>query len=150
MALTIDLYNNYSDPTVVHKKLSLVKSATACEITGSFSVDEMDLLFDIDSNVNTCNYAYIAAFARYYFLTPGISNGNQMTLHATSDPLTSFWSSYSASSCVAERSSSHPNPELVDDMLPFKPQPKLIVRQLATGFTPTTTGGSYILTVGGK
>jgi len=150
MALTIDLYNNFSDPTVVHKKMSLIKSAVNCEITQSVDVDELDLLFDMDTGVNTCNYAYIAAFARYYFLTPGIVNGNQMIMHASSDPLTSFWNSYSASQCVAERSSSHGNPNLVDDMLPFKPNPKIIVRQLATGFTPTTTGGCYILTVGGK
>lgn len=150
MALTINLYNNYSDPTVVHKKMTLVKSAVTCEITDSVDVDEMDLLFDMDSAVNTCNYAYIAAFGRYYFLTPGIVNGNQMILHALSDPLMSFWSSFSGSECIAERSSSHPNPELVDDLLPFKPQPQIIRRKMPTGFTPSSSGGSYILTVGGK
>ena len=149
MSLTIDLYNNLSDPTVVHKKKSFVKTCT-CEITKSIDVDEMDLLLNMDTSVNTCNYAYIPTFGRYYFLTPGIENGNQMIMHASSDPLTSFWSSYSASECVAERSSSHGNPDLVDELLPFKPMPKIIVRQLATGFSPTTTGGCYILTVGGK
>lgn len=149
MALTIELYNNFSDPTVVHKKMSLVATCT-CEITQSVDVDEMDLLLDMDSNVNTCNYAYIADFGRYYFLTPGIINGNQMIMHASSDPLTSFWGSYSASQCVAERSSSHGNANLPDELLPFKPNPKIIVRQLATGFTPTSTGGCYIITIGGK
>lgn len=149
MSLTIDLYQNFSDPTVVHKKKSFVKTCT-CEITQSVDVDEMDLLLNMDASVNTCNYAYISTFGRFYFLTPGITNGNQMIMHASSDPLTSFWNSYSASECVAERSSSHGNPDLVDELLPFKPMPKVIVRQLATGFSPTTTGGCYILTVGGK
>lgn len=149
MSLTIDLYQNFSDPTVVHKKKSFVKTCT-CEITQSVDVDEMDLLLNMDASVNTCNYAYITTFGRFYFLTPGIVNGNQMIMHASSDPLTSFWNSYSASECVAERSSSHGSPDLVDELLPFKPMPKVIVRQLATGFSPTTTGGCYILTVGGK
>lgn len=145
----VNLYQNFSDPLVVNKNKSLVKTCT-CQITESIDVDEMDLLLDIDSAVNTCNYAYISAFSRFYFVTPGIVNGNQMVMHLVSDPLSSFWSSVGQSECVAERSSSHPNPELQDDMLPFKPQPKYIVRQLATGFSPSSSGGCYILTVGGK
>ena len=149
MNVTVLLYSNKSDPFVVHKKLTLVKTCT-CQITDSVDVDELDLELDMDSSLNTCNYAHIDSFDRYYFLTPGVKNGNQMIMHATSDPLTSFWDSLSGSECIAERSSSHPNPELADEMLPFKPQPKMIVRQLATGFTPTSLGGCYILTVGGK
>lgn len=148
--MTVTLYNNHSDPTVVHKNLSTIKSLVNCEITARIDVDEMDLLFDMDSGVNNCNYAYIPEFSRYYFLTPGIENGNQMTMHAVSDPLTSFWGSYSASICVAERSTSHPNPNIVDDMLPFKPKPRIDIRQLSTGFAPSSSGGCYILTVGGK
>lgn len=149
MNVTVTLYSNKSDPFVVHKKLSLVATCT-CQITDSVDVDELNLLLDMSSSINTCNYARIDLFDRYYFLTPGVMNGNQMIMHAVSDPLTSFWNSFSASECIAERSSSHPNPELSDEMLPFKPQPKMIVRQLATGFSPTSTGGCYILTVGGK
>ena len=149
MNVSITLYQNFSDPTFVHKKKSLVKTCT-CQITESVDVDEMDLLFDIDSSLNVCNYAYIDSFKRYYFLTPGVRNGNQMSMRATSDPLSSFWDSYSASPCVAERSTSHPNPDLPDPLLPFKPKPVLDVRQLPTGFTPLSSGGCYILTVGGK
>ena len=149
MNITINLYQNFSDPAFVHKKKTLVKTCT-CQITDSVDVDEMDLLFDMDSDLNKCNYAYIETFSRFYFLTPGVRNGNQMTMRAVSDPLTSFWSSYSASQCVAERSTSHPNPLIADEMLPFKAHPTLDIRQLATGFTPSSSGGCYILTVGGK
>lgn len=149
MNVTITLYQNFSDPTFVHKKKSFVKTCT-CQITDSVNVDEMDLLFDMDASLNVCNYAYIDSFKRYYFLVPGVRNGNQMTMRATSDPLSSFWDSYSASLCVAERSTSHPNPNLADTLLPFKPKPTLDVRQLPTGFTPSSSGGCYILTVGGK
>ena len=149
MNVNIILYNMLSDPLTVNKQKSQIKSCT-CQITDSFDVDEMDIKLDIDASLNSCNYAYIDSFSRYYFLTPGVINGNQMVMHATSDPLSSFWDSVSQSECVAERSSSHPNPNLADDMLPFKPQPVYDVRQLSTGFTPSTSGGCYILTVGGK
>lgn len=149
MNIDINLYQNFSDPVFVHKKKTLVKTCS-CQITESVDVDEMELLFDMDSSLNICNYAYIDSFKRYYFLVPGVRNGNQMTMRATSDPLSSFWNSYSSSPCVAERSTSHPNPQLTDELLPFKPKPNLDVRQLATGFTPTSSGGCYILTVGGK
>ena len=150
MNVTATLYQNYSDPYVVHKRKSAAIATCTCQITDSVDVDEMDLLLDMNTNLNTCNYAYIDAFSRYYFLTPGIQNGNQMVLHAVSDPLTSFWDSYSSSGCIAERSTSAPNPDLVDEMLPFKDTPKYIRRKMATGFTPSSSGGCYILTVGGK
>lgn len=149
MNVNVSLYNCASDPFVVNKKKTLVKTC-ACQITQSVDVDELDLELDMDSRVNTCNYAYIDVFSRYYFLTPGIKNGNQMIMHAISDPLSSFWSDFSGSSCIAERSTSHGNPDLVDEMLPFKPQPSYDFRQISTGFTPSSAGGCYILTVGGK
>lgn len=149
MNVNVTLYQNFSDPAVVHKRKTAIKTCV-CQITESVTVDEMDLLLDMDPNVNTCNYAYIDVFSRFYFLTPGIQNGNQMTVHAVSDPLSSFWSSYSGSPCIAERSTSAPNPEIVDELLPFKDTPKYIRRKMATGFTPSSSGGCYILTVGGK
>ena len=149
MNVTVSLYQNFSDPFVVHKNKTLVKTCT-CQITKNVDVDELDLELDMDSGINTCNYAYIDTFSRFYFLTPGVINGNQMVMHAVSDPLSSFWNSYSASNCIAERSTSNPNSDLVDELLPFKPQPKYVRRKMSTGFEPSSTGGCYILTVGGK
>ena len=149
MNVTIQLYENTSDPFVVHKNITLKKTCI-CQMTQSFDVDELDLELDMDSTINLCNYAYIEMFSRYYFLTPGVKNGNQMVMHAVSDPLSSFWNTAKASSCIAERSTNAKNTELVDDMLPFKTQPKYIIRKIGLGFTPSSSGGCYILTVGGK
>lgn len=148
--IEVKLYNNYSDPTVVNKQLTLVDTVN-CEISDTCELDAPILLLDMDStDLPKYNYCYIAAFGRYYFCRPEIINGNQMQISCESDPLKSFWGDIAGSECIAERSTSHPNPELPDDMLPFKPQPKYIVRQLSTGFTPSSSGGCYILTVGGK
>lgn len=149
MNVTISLYQNFSDPYTVTKKKTLIKTCT-CQISESVDVDEFDILLDMDNAVNICNYAHIDSFSRYYFLTPGIRNGNQMLMHAVSDPLSSFWNSVSQSECIAERSSSSINPDIEDEMLPFKPKPTYIRRTVGAGFTPSSSGGCYILTVGGK
>lgn len=145
----VNLYKNYSDPFVVHKKL--VSIATVyCQITEEAPLDSLELLLDMRNDISDINYCRIDTFGRNYFCTPKIVNGNQIRLQCESDPLTSFWSSFSSSPCIAERSTSAMNPELVDDLLPFKPQPKYIRRKIATGFTPSSSGGCYILTMGGK
>lgn len=149
MSVEVRLYQNYSDPCKVKKKISLIKTVQ-CEITEANDIDAPTLLLDMENNPKQFNYCYIPEYGRYYFCTPKIENGVHMRLECTSDVLMSFWNSALNSSCVAERSTSHPNPDLPDDMLPFKPQPKYVRRYLSTGFTPTSSGGCYILTVGGK
>lgn len=145
----VKLYNNYSDPFVVHKSMSLL-ATVYCQFTENTPIDAPELLLDMRSDIKNFNYVYIEEFGRYYYCVPQIVNGNQMRLVCESDPLTSLWGSYSSSNCVAERSTSSPNPDIIDDMLPFKSQPKYIRRKMATGFSPTAGSGSYILTVGGK
>ena len=48
--ITVQLYNNYSDPTVVNKKLSLVDTVE-CEITDSCDLDAPLLLLDMDADL---------------------------------------------------------------------------------------------------
>lgn len=147
--IEVRLYNNASDPFVTHKRISLVDTAQ-CELTAECDLDNPELLLDMDPDMPNYNYCYIAAFGRYYFCKPKIRNGSQMVINCESDPLMSFWSDISRSDCIAERSSSNYNPELPDEMLPFKPQPFYDFRTLETGFNPSSSGGCYILTVGGK
>lgn len=149
-SVEVKLYNNSSDPFVVFKKITHVATVTA-QFTESTAIDTPELLLDMQTNIKNFNYAYIETFGRYYFCKPQIENGNQMRLVCESDPLSSFWSDgVSSSSCIAERSTSDINPDLVDDMLPFKPNPRLQFATIGGGFTPSSSGGCYILTVGGK
>ena len=147
--IEVRLYNNFSDPTVVYKKLELVDTVQ-CEITKECNLDAPELLLDMDVDLPKYNYCYIEAFGRYYFCKPKIQNGNQMVIECDSDPLSSFWNDISKSDCIAERSTSHRNSDLVDDMLPFKPNPRLSFSTIGGGFTPSSSGGCYILTLGGK
>lgn len=153
MAIEVKLYNNQSDPRKVHKSITLLKTISDCQIAEDCTIENPRLKLQLDSNVDIakCNYCYIKPFGRYYFLRPGIIEGDEMEVIGDTDVLMSFWGSFSSSKCIAERSTSNPNPDLVDDMLPFKPQPKISYRKLSNAvFTPGASTGSYVLNIGGK
>ena len=148
MNVTVRLYNNLSDPNVVRKTIQLVGTKT-CQITSSCSVDAPEMLLDMTSSI-TFYYAYIEEFGRYYYCNVNIVNGNQILVSCNTDVLMSFWNSFSSSQCVAQRSTSHPNPDIEDELMPFKGQPTFVYRRSGFAFTPSSSGGCYILTVGGK
>ena len=148
MNVTVKLYSNKSDPNVVHKNITLVSTHT-CQLTSSCSVDSPEILLNISSPASF-NYMKIEEFNRYYYVNVNIINGNQMLISGSTDVLMSFWNSFRNSSCIAQRSTSHQNPEIEDEMLPFKAQPRYIYRKSSFAFTPSSSGGCYILTVGGK
>ena len=149
MNVTVKLYQNYSDPNVVYKNISLVSTNT-CLLTNGCSIDAPEILLDMQSSIETFNYMYIPEFKRYYHATAQIVNGNHMLISGYTDVLMSFWNNFRGSQCVAQRSTSHQNPDIEDEMLPFKGQPKYIYRRSSFAFTPSASGGCYILTVGGK
>ena len=149
MNVTVNLYNNFSDPNVVYKNISQVASYS-CQVTSSCSLDSPEILLNISSSLPSFNYMYIPEFGRYYYTNVNIVNGNQMLISGNTDVLMSFWSSFRNSQCVAQRSTSHQNPELEDELMPFKNQPKYIYRRSSFAFSPSSSGGCYILTVGGK
>lgn len=147
--IEVKLYQNYSDPYKVHKNISLI-ATVQCEVTEEQDIDSLELLLDMQNNIKQFNYCYIEKYGRYYSCTPKVMNGNQMRLICESDPLMSFWNSIGSSQCVAERSTTHQNPEIVDELLPFKSNPVLSVRSIGQSFNPSGSGGCYILTLGGK
>lgn len=151
MAYDVKIYNNSSDPRKVHKSLTLLKTYADLKVTSENGVEAPTLKLEMFADIHKANYAYIGKYGRYYFLHPTVDNGNTVTFTCESDPLSTFWNTYSGSQCVAERSTSNPNPEIVDEMLPFKSQPKIIYRKLTgASFTPGANTGSYVLCIGGK
>lgn len=149
MNVTVKLYQNFSDPNVVYKNISLISTNT-CQLTEGCEIDNPSILLDIQSNIKNFNYMYIEEFGRYYHAVAQIVNGNQMLINGYTDVLMSFWNQFRNSECIAQRSTSHQNPELEDELMPFKNQPKYIYRRSSFAFSPSSSGGCYILTVGGK
>ena len=149
--MTIILYKSPGERNLLKRKMTVVKTMSTVELTAPVNVETPDILIDRDDSIIGFDYAKIETFGRYYFLNSlEIVNGNQFLLHLESDPLMSFQSGILSSPCIAKRSSSNVNPELEDSEAAFKTIPTKINRKLSPGFTPTATGGCYILTLGGK
>lgn len=149
--MTITLYKSPGERNILKRSLTVVKTMQTIEMTDTVNIETPEILINRDDTIIGFDYAYIPQFNRYYFLNAmEILNGNQFLLHLESDPLMSFQAGILASPCIAKRSSSNVNPELEDSEAAFKTIPTKINRKLSPGFTPTSTGGCYILTLGGK
>ena len=147
--MELSLYNCSSMPNVIHKSKTLLRTlnGTLKENTNRESVV---VTIPYSSDYSSINYAYIPDFKRYYFVSVDCLAGQRLRLTMRSDALSSFWNNYKTSQCIARRSTSNYNPAIKDDLKVFSPQPVYSRRKTLAKFTPSSSGGCYILTVGGK
>ena len=147
--ITLTLYNNASAPNVVSKVISQLTSMTG-QLKENVNMQSVVVHIPYFENYASCNYAYIPEFKRYYNVSIEVMNGGRLKLTMRSDVLMSFWDKCKNSQCIAKRSSSSTNPQIVDNVIAFKCQPTLYRGHSTSKFTPTSSGGCYILTIGGK
>ena len=147
--MTIDLYNNASMPNVVNKQKTLLRTLNGT-LKEDVNREHVVVTIPYADDYASINYAYIADFKRFYFVTVENLKGVRLRLTMDSDALSSFWNNYKYSQCIAKRSSSNYNPDIKDDLLAFKPQPIYIRRKTSSKFTPSSSGYCYVLTLGGK
>lgn len=145
----VRLYNNSSAHNVVHKSISLIRTMQGV-LKENCYMEKITMNVTYFSDYYRCNYAYIPEFHRYYYVNVALIEGDQIRLVMKSDALSSFYDGYKNSKVIARRSSSDMNPNIVDTASPFYPQPKIIHRKTSFGFTPSSTGYNYVLTMGGK
>lgn len=147
--MQVILYNNSSAHNVVRKSKTQLRTMTG-ELKENCLMEKVVMNVTYFADYYRCNYAYIPEFHRYYYATVELIEGNQVRILMKSDALSSFYDGYKNSKVIARRSSSNMNPNIVDTASPFKPQPKIIHRKTNIGFTPSSTGYCYVLTLGGK
>lgn len=147
--MQIILYNNASAPNVVHKRKTLLRTLNGT-LKEDVNRESVVVTIPYASDYASINYAYIPDFKRYYFVSVDNLKGVRLKLTMKSDALSSFWNNYAGSQCIAKRSSSAPNKDIADNLVHFKSQPIYIRRKTQSKFTPSSSGGCYILTIGGK
>ena len=147
--MQISLYNNASAPNVVHKRKTLLSTLNGT-IKEDVNRESVVVTIPYASDYASINYAYIPDFKRYYFVSVDNLKGLRLKLTMKSDALSSFWNNYAGSQCIAKRSTSQPNNDIADNLVHFKSQPIYIRRKTQSKFTPSSSGGCYILTIGGK
>lgn len=148
--MRIVLYKSPGERNIINRRLTTVKDMQTIETTDDINIEEPVLKLDRDDSIIGFDYAYIPKFNRYYFLTDFVVTGATFTITLVSDPLMSFKSAILSSPCIAKRSTSNINPEIEDKQVAFKNIPKRIYRRMPGGFNPSASGGSYVLTLGGK
>lgn len=149
--MTIKLLNTSNDENVINKSYSQIADLNASQANEEISIDAPEIIINYSQSYLSCNYCYIPEFSRFYYVrNKAVINGNQLRFSLESDPLMSFKDSIFNSSCIAERSTSAPNMNIVDNLVSFKPIPERRYTKINTAFTPSASGGSYVLTLGGK
>lgn len=107
-----------------------------------------DIWVEYDASYLNANYAYIAAFNRYYyFREPPAVDGKRMLLMLHADALYNYRDLIRKSECIADRSSSNYNPYLDDDAVSQESGYEYYSRSLPFEFTPDS--GSYVLICAG-
>lgn len=149
--MTIKLLNTSSDENVVNKAYSNIATLSASQANDEIKIDAPEIIINYDASYLACNYVKIDEFNRFYYVREkSVINGNQLRFSLESDPLMSFKSAILSSTCIAGRSTSHPNMNIVDPLVSFHPVPERKYTKISTGFTPSASGGSYLLTIGGR
>lgn len=144
--MQIDFYKN----TV--PKNRLYRNLTGHLVATGHLIDACDVLNPVIKmaynayHVNI-NYCYIPDFGRYYFIEKYVIEGDTVTLYMHVDVLFTYRISILNSQCIAERSSSHYNVNLNDNMIQAEQGYRYNISQLPYEFDPSS--GSYILMVTG-
>ena len=148
--ITISLYNNTSKDLVVDKVLTPVTSATG---TFRTTVDELRPTFLLVGSVaENVNYAYIAAFNRFYYVTDKKKVTKDLTeLTLYTDVRKSFSTQLYAARGIVQRNSQNYDMYLNDPKIPVGAHKTVAIRKFpSTPFlnsNPITGGGSYYCSV---
>lgn len=122
MAFNVNLYtfSKKENSTAQPAAASVVRTEAAV-IKQPSGIMEPVMRFTISGNPTACNYAYIAEFARYYFITDWTSEpGNIWTASMRVDPLASWKSYIGNQSFYVLRSSAEKDGDILDAMYPAK------------------------------
>lgn len=149
--MTIRLLNTSSDENVVNKSYTTIATLSASQANEEISIDAPEVIINYNASYLACNYVKIDEFNRFYFVrSKRVINGNQLAFSLDSDVLMSFKSAIMGSQCIAGRSTSHPNMNIIDPLVSFLPIPERKYTKMDTAFTPGASTGSYLLTIGGR
>lgn len=148
--ITLTLYNNSSGQNVVYKSKTQVGQSMTGQLIENVNMEHVVLHVPYFNDYSSVNYAYIPEFKRYYYVSIEVMNGGRLKLTMKSDALSSFWGNFQYSQCIAKRSTSNYNNQIRDDVIAFNSKPTIIRRKTTSKFTPSSSGGCYILTIGGK
>lgn len=148
--MNIDLYVNKSDSRKVYKDITQIGNTKSIQLLESCSIENPVMMVQMNDSLYSANYAYIAKFGRYYYITDKtIIEGNKCRLSLKSDVLKNFFNACGTSPVIAKRSSSHPDYRISDPRILKLPEPDISIRRTSISI-PTENTNNFVLTVTGK
>ena len=145
--MTVDLFKTSSNKLRVNKSLTnqLTKSFT-CK--GSCDLLSPIITLNYDTQILSRNYAYIAAFGRYYYYSkpPEVVPGQSITLYLHVDVRQTYASAIRSCKARVTRSQSNYDVYIPDNMIINKSNVKMTQRKLGSGFT---RANKYYVLIGG-
>ena len=114
--MTIILYSTSDDDLKVDKTLTQIVELTNINLLNEDNIHEPYFDITLNDSYLSVNYAYVAAWHRYYFVKIDILNGNVMRFNLNVDRLKSFIAPNEANlTGYVERSTNHYNLNILDD-----------------------------------
>ena len=148
--MNIDLYINKSDSRKVYKDITQIGATKSIQLLESCSIENPVMMVQMNDSLYSANYAYIAQFGRYYYITDKtIIEGNKCRLSLKSDVLKNFFNACGNSPVIAKRSSSHPDYRIADPRILKLPEPDISIRRTSISI-PYSNQNNFVLTVTGK
>lgn len=147
MSMTVALYTNNSEINRVDKDIETLITLSGTLKEDSSIIDPVITMSDIDEYIPAANYAWIAEFERFYFITNVESIRNnlwRLTLHV--DVLYTFASSIRANSALIERNENEYDLLLNDGLFKTQQNPRIAQFPFPSGFNHW----NFVLAVAGN
>lgn len=142
------LYTNESGDYVVTKNITTLVTINGTLREQCSIIDPVITVSDSlvnNSIAASCNYAKIAQFGRYYFVTNIVSVGKFWEIHMHCDVLSSFQTQLKDLEAVVGRNEKEFNLYLQDGYFKTYQNPYIEIKQFPSGFTDM----AYVLSVAG-
>lgn len=146
MSVAIKFYTNNSEAIAPEKSLTLIAEKD-CELKGDVTIQSPRIIVTGDAAAySLCNYFYIPAFHRYYFLTSCVAvPGGMLEITGDVDVLSSAWPYIKSKDAVIERQENQFNLYLNDGTFQAYANDQVVTKEFPSGFgTP-----AYVLIVAG-
>lgn len=144
--MQITLYRNTSPLNKISRALG-----SPLSISGYLRepCDVLNPQIEVEYNASllTYNFVYIPDFGRYYFINDSSIDGKKLVLSMHVDVLYTYKNFIENSQCIANRSSSHFNPDVHDDLCTYENGWDYYSGVLPYEFN--ARNGNYILSVAG-
>lgn len=145
MAFNIVLMNNTEELNKISKSPSTVRTLSGT-LRDETDIVDPEIIIEFDGTLTDCNYMYISALNRYYFITKIESIRTKLwKIYAHCDVLKTYANAILNTEAVVSRSETKYNLYLNDAMFKVYSQPRLQIANFPNKFT----GESYVLVMNG-